>query len=382
MLRSGAVPAGSLTLFRRHARTCPHRKKGRRWSRCNCAIWVQGSLGGQWVKDALNTRDWSAAAAIVHGWEASGEIGIVKAEVPTISEAVAKYFEDAKARHLAATTVRKRRELLEGKLLPFCREKGFNLLKQLKVEPLRQFRNGWPYSALSAVKRLEYLRSFLRFCQDSGWLDSNPAMALKPPKVSSRPTLPFEEAEVERILDATDRLATWGSFGPKARAMVLLLRYTGLRMQDAACLERSRVKNGKLFLYTQKTGTPVNCPLPDEVVEALNAIESPNPDYFFWDGQSERETTVKSWNRVFRKVFATAKPPVVGGHPHRFRDTFAVSLLLSGVELAHVSILLGHTSVKITERHYAPWVKARQKQLEDDVRRSWGGLTRRRPTAG
>jgi integrase/recombinase XerD len=51
-----------------------------------------------------------------------------------------------------------------------------------------------------------------------------------------------------------------------------------------------------------------------------------------------------------------------------------VSLLLSGVELFHVSILLGHASIKITERHYAPWVKARQKRLEDDVRRTWGSL--------
>lgn len=35
-------------------------------------------------------------------------------------------------------------------------------------------RNGWSYSALSAVKRLEYLRSFLRFCQDSGWIETKP----------------------------------------------------------------------------------------------------------------------------------------------------------------------------------------------------------------
>jgi len=59
---------------------------------------------------------------------------------------------------------------------------------------------------------------------------------------------------------------------------------------------------------------------------------------------------------------------------HIVSDTFAVSLLLSGVELSHVSVLLGHASIKITERHYAPWVKARQKQLEDDVRRTWGPM--------
>lgn len=349
------------------------RSKGRRWTRCSCGIWVQGSLGGEWVKRSLNTRDWSAAASIVHGWEASGQIGTIKAEIPTIERALELYFEDAAARHLADTTIRKRRELLEGKLLPFCNGKGISLLKQLDVSTLRSFRNGWKYSALSAVKRLEYLRSFLRFCKGSGWIDSNPAMLLKPPKVGHRPTLPFEGSEMERTLKAADALSSWGSFGPKARAMVLLLRYSGLRMQDAACLERSRLSEGRLFMYTQKTGTPVYCPLPPQVNTALENVTNTHPDYVFWDGLSERETTVKSWNRVFRKLFAAADPPIRGGHPHRFRDTFAVSLLLKGVDLSHVSILLGHASIRVTERHYAPWVKARQEQLEAEVQRIWAG---------
>jgi integrase len=80
---------------------------------------------------------------------------------------------------------------------------------------------------------------------------------------------------------------------------------------------------------------------------------------------------VKSWDRVFQRVFTRAKPAVKGGHPHRFRDTFAVSLLLKGVSIEIVSKLLGHSSIKVTERHYSPWVKARQDQLETEVRRIW-----------
>jgi len=53
------------------------------------------------------------------------------------------------------------------------------------------------------------------------------------------------------------------------------------------------------------------------------------------------------------------------------RDTFAVEMLLAGVPIDQVSILLGHSSVKITEKHYMPWVRARQEQLEQSVRKAW-----------
>jgi len=35
------------------------------------------------------------------------------------------------------------------------------------------------------------------------------------------------------------------------------------------------------------------------------------------------------------------------------------------VSIENVSVLLGHSSVRITERHYKPWVKTLQKKLED-----------------
>src|SRR5256885_17125999 len=54
-----------------------------------------------------------------------------------------------------------------------------------------------------------------------------------------------------------------------------------------------------------------------------------------------------------------------------FGTTFSVELLLAGVPIERVSIILGHQSVRITAKHYAPWVRARQEQLEADVRRTW-----------
>jgi len=37
------------------------------------------------------------------------------------------------------------------------------------------------------------------------------------------------------------------------------------------------------------------------------------------------------------------------------------------MQIERVPVLLGHQSVRITERHSAPWVRARQEQLEQDI---------------
>jgi hypothetical protein len=36
-----------------------------------------------------------------------------------------------------------------------------------------------------------------------------------------------------------------------------------------------------------------------------------------------------------------------------------------------VSILLGHSNIKVTQQHYNPWVRDRQLQLEADLQRAW-----------
>jgi integrase len=48
-----------------------------------------------------------------------------------------------------------------------------------------------------------------------------------------------------------------------------------------------------------------------------------------------------------------------------------VELLSRGVSIEIVSVLLGHSSIRITEKHYAPWVKTRQDALEEAVKGMW-----------
>jgi integrase/recombinase XerD len=369
-----------LTVYRRHLRECdffgkPRNQRGSRNCRMRCPLWVQGSLGGEYIRKALKLNAWEAASDLVRSWESSGQIGVVRAEIPTLKEAVQKFVADGEARNLNAESLKKMRDAVERLFLGFCTKQGYRLLKQLGVDEVREFRNSLmkKYAASSAQTRLEYVRGFLRFCHGSGWISSNPALSVKPPKSDSSPTLPFEEAQIVKMLKAANTFTTNGNFRAgnrkRVRAMVLLLRYSGLRISDASTLERSRLNGTKLFIYTQKTGTPVWVPLPQRVVDAVNESPSDDPKYFFWNGRCLRTSAVKIWETTFKTVFE--KADIQDGHIHRFRDTFAVRLLEKGVSIETVSVLLGHSNIGITLKHYRPWVKSLQEKLEREVARAW-----------
>jgi len=354
-----------LIIYRRHVKSCEHRTEGRTYRRCKCPIWVDGFIGQREIRESLRLRDWQKAQDLIRGWEAEGERSEEKEPI-TIQQACEEFLKDAQSRELREATLYKYR-LLFRQLQAFTADQGLRYLEELELERLRKFRAGWTEHNLTARNKLERLRTFMRFCVDAEWISKNHALKLKAPKVTEPPTLPLNRDEVVQILtacqDYPDRLNA-----VRLKALVLLLRYSGLRIRDAVTLNRDRISGDKLFLRTMKTGTVVCCPLPPVVIEALKNLPSAG-NHFFWSGEGKAKSCASSYQRALHRLFKLAGVP--DAHPHRFRDTFAVEMLLSGVPLERVSVLLGHQSMRVTEKHYTPWVRARQEQLELDVRRTW-----------
>ena len=104
-------------------------------------------------------------------------------------------------------------------------------------------------------------------------------------------------------------------------------------------------------------------------MKALKKLRTNDGGRYFSTGNAKPQTARANWSRYLDSLFALAK--IDGAHSHRFRDTFAVELLLAGAPLETVSVLLGHSSVKITEKHYKPWVRSLQRKLEEEVKRAW-----------
>ena len=120
------------------------------------------------------------------------------------------------------------------------------------------------------------MRQFFAFCLERRWIEHNPAKKIKAPRnIRPEEVVPYTSAETAKILAACDEIGRTSYERLRARAMVLLMRYAGLRISDVATLERSRVAGGQILLHTQKTGGMVFLPIPAELQSALDKLPIP-----------------------------------------------------------------------------------------------------------
>ena len=365
-----------LSLYRRHTASCPHRDKGQNYTKCSCPIWCDGEANGKRYRRSVGLRDWTRAVKRIETWQTATE---TTGGVRTVAQAIESYLGDCQARNLAEST-----RVSYGKTLEhfraFCEKAGVRYVEEIDLATLTDFRAGRrvvvqdgdaseerSLAASTSGKELETLRAFCAFAKKHRWIGENFAHDVKAPKEDGCPTLPFKRAEVAAILQACGRIEdgnphTRERTRARARALCLVMLYSGLRISDAVKLRRETVdlSTGKTLLRVMKTGTPLYVRLGEPAIDALAALPSEG-EYFFWNGESRLSTAVGNARKSISRVLAVAK---VAGHPHRFRDTFSVGLLEKGEDLRTVQLLLGHTSIKTTEKHYAPFVESFQRILD------------------
>lgn len=328
--------------------------------------WLYINENGKRRQVSAGTRSWDRAQDKARELEKDGEAldaakletRGVKQELVTAEKAIEEYLDDKRQQNCEPSTVYKLESIFRKQFLSFLRDKGLVYLTEITLAHLEEFRRQWKDGPLSRKKKQERILGFFYFCQRHGWIKENAAAGLSRIRVKDRPVTDyFSRNEFEKLVESThiyDQKRKEGSgdpLGARLRALLLLMRWSGLAIRDAATLERERLnQNDELLLYRAKTGLPVLLKLPPNVAKALREVPpgpKPNPRYFFWSGNGEPKSAVADWQRAFRKLFDIAYLKKPDGtkkrcFPHMLRDTFAIELLLNDVSIDQVALLLGH----------------------------------------
>ena len=366
-----------VTLYRRHLLANPLASPprpacpatgDRYYKRCKCPMWAEGNTPTGYIRKSLGTNSWEAAENLKKKLDEGKPIG--RKKPMRTADAAERFLDDKKIEGKAAGTIRIATRRME-EFKAWCRQEGYTYLMEVDTEALGRYRKTWTGEASTRAHKQGTVYDFFGYCLKMKWVLENPAADLSRIEFDDPEVDYFAPEEFDALIKAAEGMR--GRKAARLRAFILVMRWTGLRIMDVTTLERRRITNGKLHLRTTKTNVKVYAPLPPLVLQALAEVKplpDSHKDYFFWSRVGKPETAANVWRRSFMSAVVKSGFPR-RGHPHMVRDTFAIEALLAGVPVDQVQRMLGHASVVTTERHYMPFVKARQDQLAESFRRMW-----------
>lgn len=367
-------------VFRRHARNCSNSGPGGReirFDKCRCPFHADGMYKGQRIRQSLNTRSSQTAERRLN--ELLAKIDEVQGGEAMTVRAAGDRFLVSYEGSARPSTIRKYKTKIDL-LAEFCTRTRVPLLADVTIDVLERYRASRKISLVTWRVELQALRTFFGFCMDRMWATSNPARQVRSPRgLAANSVVPYTLREESLILAAADQVGGTKyqrSEAPyerrRAKAMVMLLRHTALRVSDVCMLRKDAIswdesaQTWRVLLRTQKSGEPVFLPIPGDLKLALDALPIPRNaptdcPFYFWNGQSKPRAVVGIAERSLASVFK--KSGVPKAHAHRFRHTLATRLLGQGATYEQVADILGN-SPAVVRKHYAKWSQARQESID------------------
>jgi integrase/recombinase XerD len=188
----------------------------------------------------------------------------------------------------------------------------------------------------TANAHLTVIKSFCRWLSDQYDI----------PNVSEKVKMLTEDPPEQRFLSNDEYEAVLKVVDGVQFDAIVFLTHTGLRASEFCSLRWSNIsQDRKSLTITGKGRKRRTIPLNTKCLEILDKYPVTQKHIIF-----SKNISRKYLYNLCADAAKSAGIPAFG--PHALRHLFATELLVKGVPPAHVSKLLGHSSVKTTERIY------------------------------
>lgn len=211
------------------------------------------------------------------------------------------------------------------------------------------------YARTTIARRLACLRSFFRFCCREGLAGSNPAQALRTPRIGRKLPHFLSTDQICQLLEAPPANQPQGL---RDRAILETIYSAGLRVAELVGMNvNDWDRDANVVRVFGKGRKERISPIGSFAAAALTnwlEVRAPHPDAS-GDDQSAmflnrfgRRLTTRSVGRMLEKHLKQSGLDRLTS-PHSLRHSFATHLLDGGADLRSVQELLGHKSLTTTQ---------------------------------
>lgn len=206
----------------------------------------------------------------------------------------------------------------------------------------------------TVARRIAAMASWYGYLTDEGVIASSPVEHVRRPPISQDGETPgLNREELRRLLAAAE-----GSLTPAGRrnhALLILLAYTGLRINEALSRDvedLSYNRGHRTMQITRKGGTTARTVLSPPVAAAVDEyLAGRTTGPIFLTATGKRMKQPEAW-RVIRRLAHRAGLESAGAlSPHSLRVAFITGAREAGVPLEDVQDAAGHADPRTTRRY-------------------------------
>jgi len=251
-------------------------------------------------------------------------------------------------------------------LIKFVESRGKVTPQEISYEDLTEFLEslrGKNYTEKSISRKINSIRTFFRFLKDRKFVEQDPSTKLSHPKLETKPPHILTELEYRALRDACRGDA-------RMNAIVELLLQTGIRIGELRQVRIEDVKfdnKGKGSLHIQPSHRRKGHDIPlnlaaQRAIKAYLKVRPKAETNILFVTRTGRAFLIRNIRASLNRYFEKAK--IKKATVNDLRHTFIAYQIQKGVDVAHISKIVGHKRLTSTEK-YLEYVKRPEEETRE-----------------
>ncbi len=266
--------------------------------------------------------------------------------VEPISKILPRFIDDLKSKKRSPATILAYRADLD-QLILFLTEKNKSLPDQIKKEDIEGFRD-WllmqKYTAKSASRKLNAVKTFFRWLMSQKIIIADPSKDVAHPKLTVSNPKFLTQLEYRALRDTVrsdKRIAT----------IVELILQTGLRISEVANLKIENIIDSELTIEAYATQPTRTIPLNKIAKSTLEIFlkEDSKDSVFLFVSKNGKPLAIRNIRASVDRYIQ--KSEIGKFSVNDLRTTFIIENLKRGVDIVTISQVAGHKRLSTTERY-------------------------------